>query len=96
MPRLMISGPVGRMMASSMRASVRDHARKRSRSTGGHAEHLADHDDGQRIGEVRQDVHGARGLDGIEQVAHDLLDVRRICSTTRGVKALLTRVRSLV
>ena len=43
---------------------------------GGDAQHLADHPDGKRVGEVLDHVHGAGALDPVEEAVHDLLDVR--------------------
>ena len=44
--------------------------------TDGHPQHLADHRDGQRIGQVLDDVHRARRHDAIQEPVHDVLDMR--------------------
>ena len=62
----------------------------------GDAQHLADDDHGNRVGELLDQVHAALALDPGEQAVDDLLDVGRNRSTTRGVNALLTRPRRRV
>ena len=42
----------------------------------GHAEHLADDVDGDRVGELLDEVHRARCLDAVEEPVHDLRDAR--------------------